>query len=148
MSILQAELPGATVLDLFSGSGALGLEALSRGATHCTFVDKSRSALHVLNRNVDHLGAGPRVTVRQEDALSFVGKTDEVFDIALADPPYGRGLARALFDAFGRRPFAQMLWVEHRKDDDVPEGEGVETRRYGDTFLTGIFHGTYGGDAP
>lgn len=139
MSALAADLPDASVLDLFAGSGALGLEALSRGARSATFVERAPAALKVLRANIVALGAGSRATVAAMDALRFVQGVEEMeFDLALADPPYGRGLAAALVGEFRRRPFARLLVVEHRRDDAIPEHPADRARRYGDSLLTFI----------
>lgn len=137
MSALQTRLPGARVLDLFAGSGALGLEMLSRGAASVTFVERAAGALSALRANVEALAPGPdEVHVMREDVLRCVGKLDPVaFDIAVADPPYDSGLADALARAYARRPFARELWIEHRVSDPLDTPGGV-TRRYGDTLLT------------
>jgi 16S rRNA (guanine966-N2)-methyltransferase len=137
MSAVAPDLPGARVLDLFAGSGALGLEALSRGADHATFVEQSAAALRVLRRNVETLGAGPRSQVVRADALRFVETlAGGAFDLALADPPYGAGLAAGLVDRFVRVPFAALLCLEHGPADRLPDVPGAVTRRYGDTRLT------------
>src|ERR671926_416665 len=92
MSILQNDIPGARVLDLFAGSGALGLEALSRGASWVDFVELGGRSLKALRRNIDALGAAAETTVHRADAVPFVERLPEgAYDIALADPPYGLG---------------------------------------------------------
>jgi len=137
MSIVSDHLDGARVLDLFAGSGALGLEALSRGAEHATFVEQDAKALAALKANVDALGAAGRATIIKGDAVKFAGGLEAgSFDVAFADPPYGKGLARAVADAFAAIPFAALLSIEHGKDDHLLELPGGRTRRYGDTFLT------------
>lgn len=137
MSMLQPLLPDARVLDLFAGSGGLGLEALSRGASHATFVERAGPALKTLNANIRRLHAEPMATVVRGDATRyFQGLGPGDFDLVLADPPYGSGDAAALAEAFLRRPCARILWIEHRIDDPVPESEMADTRRYGDTLLT------------
>jgi 16S rRNA (guanine966-N2)-methyltransferase len=139
MSAVAPELPGARVLDLFAGSGALGLEALSRGAEHATFVENAPSALRVLQANLASLGAADRSTVVRTDALRYVRGLDALaFDVAFADPPYARGIAAALVEAFLERPFARLLCVEHRRTDPLPAAPGSRERRYGDTQLTFI----------
>lgn len=139
MSALAADLPGASVLDLFAGSGALGLEALSRGAREATFVERAPKALEVLRANLAAVGAGDRARVVPVDALRFVaGLALQAYDLALADPPYGRGLAGAVVEQFRQTPFARLLVVEHRRDDVLPAGPVVRERRYGDTHLTFI----------
>jgi len=137
MSAVAAELPGARVLDLFAGSGALGLEALSRGAAHATFVENAPAALRALRANLSALGAEERAEVARADALRFVAGVEAgAFDLAFADPPYGKGLAEALVRAWLERPFARLLSVEHRRDDRLPEVPGAREKRYGDTLLT------------
>jgi 16S rRNA (guanine966-N2)-methyltransferase len=137
MSMLQPALPDALVLDLFAGSGGLGLESLSRGARHATFVERSGGAIRTLRANIRRLGAEPLCTVVRADALRFVDELGPgAFDLALADPPYDSGAARALADRFLRRPFARSLWIEHRVGDPLPESPSADTRRYGDTLLT------------
>jgi 16S rRNA (guanine966-N2)-methyltransferase len=139
MSALGGRLDALTVLDLFAGSGALGLEALSRGAAHATFVEIARASLKSLEDNVRLLGAGDRVTVVKGDALKYARKLGPAaFDLALADPPYGAGHAAALLERFREVPFARELWVEHRSGEPLPEMPGLGHRRYGDTTLTTI----------
>ena len=139
MAALGADVEGAVVVDLFAGSGALGLEALSRGASHVTFVDISRSALRVVRGNIKLLGAGAATRVVRADALVHAKRMQrEEIDLALADPPYGRGLAGRLLDRYGERPFAGALWVEHRSREELPDRPGLRLRQrvYGDTTLT------------
>ncbi len=134
MSILGDRLPGATVLDLFAGSGALGLEALSRGAAHATFVELAAPSLAAIRENVDLLGVAHRVTVHRGDAMRFVERTvPGAYDIVLADPPYTIPFAEQLVEAFRARPFTRLLAVEHPAHMTVG---GDETRRYGDIALT------------
>lgn len=137
MSMMQGDIPDARVLDLFAGSGALGLEALSRGARHATFVERSGPALRTLRQNIDKLGADGVATVVRGDAVAFAERLEAgAYDLVVADPPYGSGAADALARMFLRRPFARSLWLEHRVTDALPEAPGSDTRRYGDTLLT------------
>jgi len=134
MSILGGRLAGARVLDLFAGSGALGLEALSRGAERVTFVELSPASLAAIRANVDALGVTDRVAVRRGDAMRFIARlAPGAFDLALADPPYTAPHAERLVAAFRARPFAALLAVEHPAAA-TPGGD--ETRRYGDVALT------------
>ncbi|HEY7614398.1 MAG TPA: 16S rRNA (guanine(966)-N(2))-methyltransferase RsmD [Gemmatimonadales bacterium] len=134
MSILAPELEHARVLDLFAGSGALGLEALSRGAANATFVELAPASLEALRANIDALGVGDRADVRRGDALRFVHGLDAgAYDVAFADPPYTGDAADRLVAAFRSTPFARILSVEHPADRRVA---GDETRRYGDTAVT------------
>ena len=134
MSILADRIGGASVLDLFAGSGALGLEALSRGAVRATLVELADKSLQTIRKNIDALGVRDRVTVRQGDALRFVARlAPRAFDLALADPPWSAPFAARLVAAFRAVPFAGLLAVEHAARDEVA---GDETRRYGDIALT------------
>jgi 16S rRNA (guanine966-N2)-methyltransferase len=134
MSILADALPGARVLDLYAGSGALGLEALSRGAASADFVELSPPSLRALEANVAALGVGSRARVHRGEALRFVERLGQgAYDLAFADPPYSRDDASRLVTLFRRAPFARILSVEHRAGERL---EGDSTRRYGDTALT------------
>jgi 16S rRNA (guanine966-N2)-methyltransferase len=134
MSILGDQLLGARVLDLFAGSGALGLEALSRGAAQATFVELAGASLVALRANIDALGVGDRVTVRRADAMRFIERLGpDAYDLVLADPPYSLPHAERLVAAFRERPFARLLAVEHPAAVAI---EGGDTRRYGDIALT------------
>ncbi|MBA3521974.1 MAG: RsmD family RNA methyltransferase [Gemmatimonadales bacterium] len=134
MSILGDTIPGARVLDLYAGSGALGLEALSRGAVWVEFVELNPPSLRALEANINALQVEDRVQVHRGDALRFAERLGAgAYDLALADPPYGHDAAGRLTALFRRTPFARILSVEHRADQPVA---GDETRRYGDTALT------------
>ena len=135
MSIVQPELPGARVLDLFAGSGALGLEALSRGAAHCDFIEIGARSLAAIRANVDKLGAGDAVTIVRGDAMKFIEHLERgAYDIAFVDPPYGLGLAQSVAERWIEIPFATLLGVEHGGKERMPGGG--DTRRYGDTGIT------------
>ncbi len=134
MSILGEALPGARVLDLFAGSGALGLEALSRGARYADFVELGAASLKALSANIAALGVEARCGVRKGDALRVAeGLAPGAYDVAFADPPYDHDGAERLVALFRRTPFARILSVEHRATLALP---GDDTRRYGDTALT------------
>lgn len=127
---------GAHVLDLFAGTGALGLEALSRGAASAVFVDDGRKALGLLRANIDGLQAEAEILRRDATRL---GASARVFDLVFLDPPYGKGLgARAL--AAAREggwlaPGAVVVW-EEGSPQDVPQGfERLDVRVYGDTHI-------------
>ena len=139
MSALQPWIPGATVLDLFAGSGALGLEALSRGAARVTLVERARAALEAIDANVAKLGAGADVEVVRGDAIAYAKRLPrEAFDIVVADPPYHEGYSQALAERFAEEPFSTWLWIEHAADEKLPELPGARLRRYGDTAITAI----------
>jgi 16S rRNA (guanine966-N2)-methyltransferase len=135
MSIVQPELGAARVLDVFAGSGALGIEALSRGAGHVTFVEIAARSIKALRDNLNVVGAASGFTVHRGDALRFIGRLQAgAFDVAFADPPYGLGLAEEVARKWLEVPFATTLGVEHEKRLVLP---GSSDRRvYGDTVVT------------
>ncbi len=134
MSIVAPALPGARVADLFAGSGALGLEALSRGAASADFVELAPGSLDALRANIEALGVGGLARVHRADALRFAERLPSgAYDLAFADPPYRTGAAERLAALFRRTPFARILSIEHRADLALP---GDDTRRYGDTAIT------------
>ena len=135
MSIVNPWLADAKVLDLFSGSGALGLEALSRGAAHVDFVEIAPPSIEAIRANATALGAGPEAVVHRSDALRFVaGLAAHAYDVAFADPPYDLGIATSLAERWLESPFADILGIEHRLNERLP-GEG-ERRTYGSTVVT------------
>jgi len=138
MSALGGGVQDARVVDLFAGSGALGLEALSRGAAWVVFVERARGALKLLKANIDFLGAGPDCQVWGGEVFHYLDGLTEPFDVALADPPYARGEAQRLVDVFMKKPFAKELWLEHPWRESLALPEGARTRRYGDTALSTI----------
>jgi 16S rRNA (guanine966-N2)-methyltransferase len=140
MSMVHTSLPDARVLDLFAGSGALGLEALSRGASSVDFVENDPRTFRVLQENIKKLGAGERSTLHREDAIGFLTNArrakggGQPYDVAFADPPYRKNLAAQLADLWLKRPFAAIFGVEHESSETLPDSG--DTRRYGDTSIT------------
>jgi 16S rRNA (guanine966-N2)-methyltransferase len=135
MSIVNSWLPGAKVLDLFAGSGALGLEALSRGAAHVDFVELAPASLAALRANAESLGAGPAAVIHRADALRFVERLEpHAYDVAFADPPYDHQQAAQLAEQWLERPFSDVLGIEHPARETLP-GDG-DRRRYGNTTIT------------
>ena len=131
----------AVVLDLFAGTGALGLEALSRGAAQVTFVDDGRKAGSILRKNIALLDCAAATRVIQRDAtrLPEAGPGDAA-DLVFLDPPYGKGLGQKALSAARVggwiAPGALIVW-EDNAPQSPPEGFGLrETRRYGDTHVT------------
>jgi 16S rRNA (guanine966-N2)-methyltransferase len=138
-SILQRSLRGARVLDLYAGSGALGLEALSRGAVSADFVEVQRNALAALKANLKSLKVEGRGLIHRVDALKFAEQLRPgQFDVAFADPPYANANDRTarLVAMFRLVPFARVFSIEHSADAPIP---GDDTRRYGDTAITFIY---------
>lgn len=87
-SIIQFDIEGRRVLDLFGGTGQLGIEALSRGATHCTFVDSRREAVAMIKDNLTTTNLMADATILQRDALAYLASCGEKFDVIFLDPPY------------------------------------------------------------
>jgi 16S rRNA (guanine966-N2)-methyltransferase len=150
MDTLTPRLAGARVLDLFAGAGGVGLEALSRGAAHATFVERDRRALAALRGNVATLGVPDRVRVMGEDvqrALERLGREGARFDVVFLDPPYESDLGEAALarvgvgglTAPGAVVIAQHL-TKHAPADVVGVLASFRTRRFGETTLT-FFHG-------
>ncbi len=139
-------LEGAAVVDLFAGSGALGIEALSRGAARADFVERDGAARRVLEENLRSLDLMGRATVWPLDVPRGLGRMKDVLaraDLVLADPPYGGGPARATLAALGAggvlAPGTRVV-LEHHAKDEVPEASGglarVRQRRYGETTVS------------
>lgn len=135
MSIVHPLLPDARVLDLCAGSGALGLEALSRGAATCDFVEQSPRVLKVLAANLATLGGHEGANMLRDEAVRFVQQLPVgAYDIAFADPPYASEIAQRLAESWMAVPFAAVFAVEHSSSVALPAIG--ETRRYGTTALT------------
>ena len=133
-SILQQFIPGARVLDLFAGSGALGFEALSRGAVAVDFVETQRLSLAALHANAETLKVEDRVTIHRVDAVRFAERLQPgQYDVAFADPPYATDGAERLAALFRAIPFATVFAIEHEANREIG---GDDTRRYGDTAVT------------
>lgn len=135
MSIVNPWIPGARVLDLFAGSGALGFEALSRGAAVIDLVESSPRSIAAIRANAAALGSGDAAAIHRADALRFVGKLEpHAYDLAFVDPPYDLGLATRVAERWLEVPFADIIGIEHRSDETLP-GDGAR-RRYGGTVIT------------
>lgn len=135
LDALEADLPGARVLDLFAGSGALGLEALSRGAASADFVENGRPALHALKANIARVRAKGVTRVFTKDALAFLEALGPAaYDVAFADPPYASSLGERVVRLWLEVPFARVLGVEHVTEARLPGGG--RSVRAGDAALT------------
>lgn len=135
MSIVQPWIPDARVLDLFAGSGALGLEALSRGARVADFVELRAPSLRLLTENISALEAGAAAVVHRGDAIRFTRALEAgAYDVAFADPPYDSGFGPEIATCWLGCPFASILGIEHDAREAMPAGG--ETRHYGSTAIT------------
>lgn len=125
----------ATFCDLFAGSGALGLEALSRGAAHCTFVERDRRALAALETNIDLLDFGDQATVVTGDALRWIANAGP-FDVLLADPPYDFDDWPGLLDVVATTGTALVVAESDRPLEEHPSWTTGRERKYGSTVVT------------
>jgi len=142
---LGEETAGATFLDLFAGSGGIGIEALSRGAGRAVFVEQDHRILKALRANLQRCGyTHERAFVRMGDAIRYLKKLaagEDVFDIIFADPPYAGNIAQeiiALVEGAGRT-ICRMLVVEHGSPvshDEHGALERLQTRKFGQTYVT------------
>ena len=124
---------GARVLDLFAGTGALGIEALSRGAASATFVDRDPAAVATIRANLIATGLSGRATVTHRDVQRFLEETQATFDLVLADPPYDFDGWPALLE---RIPAPLAVLEARTSIDPGPGWDVVRARRYGDTAVT------------
>lgn len=112
---------GGTCLDLFAGSGSLGIEALSRGMTHCDFVDKQYSAIKVINENIKVLNLDEETMLYQKDALSFLNSTSQTYDLILVDPPYKLNAYHDILDVISSRHLLNKHGIIVMESDHLRE---------------------------
>ena len=146
MDTLMPRLPGARVLDLFAGAGGVGLEALSRGAAHATFVERDSRAVEALRRNVETLGVAAYARIERADvrtALDRLARAGAVFDIVFLDPPYDEDLVTPVLQQLGGSTVAAsdvVVIAQHLTKKAPPDAHGrlaaFRTRRFGETTLT------------
>lgn len=135
LGLLAPDLPSARVLDLFAGTGALGLEAISRGALSADFVEFRPASLHALRANVAALRLRERTRIFKRDALPFAGALSaDSYDIAFVDPPYGSRMLDRVIDSWRATRFSRVLAVEHARAHELPAGANRLT--FDDTAIT------------
>ncbi len=139
-SIIQFDLEGTRVLDLFSGSGQLGIEAISRGAFHCVFVDIDKEAIKIINENLNNTAFCLQSTVINTDALSYLSNCEYKFDIVFIDPPYNSSLAASSLKLIDRVLNKGAIVVCETSNNAVlPDTIGenaVKRYKYGKTILS------------
>ncbi len=130
---LQAQVPGARCLDLFAGTGALGLEALSRGAASSVFVERDRRLVEGLREISGTWPGGERMEVVQGDALRWLGSDDRSFDLVFIDPPFSEGLQGRVLEGLadgGHLAAGARVYVEQdARDPEIDPGERYELLR-------------------
>ena len=132
-SIIQFQIEGRRVLDLFAGSGQLGIESLSRGAKQTVFVDASRDSIAVIQKNLESTGLTENARVKNMDFAAFLLQNRESFDLAFLDPPYRTGLLqRALPMVANTMNQGGAIICENPSDEEMPESAGdfVRVRSY------------------
>lgn len=135
LDLLKADLSDASVLDLFAGTGALGLEALSRGARRCDFIETRPASLHALKANIVALRMKERTRVFKKDALPFAAALGpDAYDLAFADPPYESRMLDRVIESWMTQRFSKVLAVEHARSHPLPKG--ALARTFEDTSIT------------
>ena len=134
MRLVEDVLPGARVLDLYAGTGALGLEAMSRGAKRVDFVEGNPEALHSLKANIAALRVRNRTRIFKRPVLDFLEGVEEPYAVAFADPPYQSKQGVRVVERWLAAPFSRVLLVEHATTVAMPSGGAAH--RLGDTTLT------------
>lgn len=140
-SVIQFDVPGSSVLDLFAGSGQLGIEALSRGASHCVFVDKNPAAAAVIKENISDCGLNGQARVLNMDSIEYLKAAKSGLDIVFIDPPYRSGLVqKALEDITPKLAPGAIVVCEHEKeltlDDEYNELKLHKRYKYGKIAVT------------
>jgi 16S rRNA (guanine966-N2)-methyltransferase len=136
------DVEGMAVLDLFAGSGALGIEALSRGAAHATFVDQGKAALTAIRGNLRELGLDARSTVLSGDAVALAARhvPASPWQLVFIDPPYRSDLAVRSATALAHLADEAVIVIEHDRRNAPPDQLGsllrTDERRYGDTLVS------------
>ena len=145
---LYGRIQGASVLDLFAGSGSLGIEALSRGAARAVFVEQDRRIIRALRTNLDRCGVAEAAEVICDDAMKYLERllrSKRTFDVIFADPPYASDLARRIAVEIGSagRKVCDLLVTESGGEYDIDGDsrlEKVRTRKFGQTVVTYLEH--------
>lgn len=140
-NLLMPYLPADRVLDLFSGSGALGIEALSRGSAHCTFIENCQAAGKVILQNIDLARVKDRSETLFCEALSFLNRTSTRFDIIFLDPPYNTGLLTAAIEKIYKNNILSdngIIVAESEYKGEEPTSEFfdiIKNAKYGKTTV-------------
>lgn len=140
-NIIQFDLEGANVIDLFAGSGQLGIEALSRGAKHCTFVDSANRSVDVVKQNLKTVGFEKRASVFCGDSKMYITLSKDKFDIALLDPPYNKNIIDSVLPSVAEKMTDYgVIICETALDETLPQSAGDfsihREYRYGKIKLT------------
>ncbi len=146
-NIIQPYLPAMRALDLFAGSGALGIEALSRHSNYCVFVEHSKAAYNLVRHNLDTSGFDKSSEIAFSDALIYLGSADEAFDIIFLDPPYNKGLILPVLEEISKRNLLNndgIIVIETEKGGESaehPDYKVIKRAAYGKTLITVLMRG-------
>lgn len=142
-NIVQFDIEGRKVLDIFAGSGQMGLEAISRGAASCVFVENDRAAVRAIRENVGTLGFEAQCTVLEQDYKAFIKNVSTKFELVFLDPPYGDGhivKTLQLFSSFDIIAVGGIIVCEGMKEEKLPAEVGTLSRTgeklYGNTKIS------------
>ncbi len=145
-NIIAEKVPGSSVLDVFSGSGAYGIEALSRGAEKAVLIEKDERCCRVITENVRALGLEDRVRLMKGDAFGAIeelGQNKERFDLVFSDPPYSKDMAKKTLNSINHYDIviaSGLLVIEHHKGEELPAMEGgvfrLKQKVYKDTVIS------------
>jgi 16S rRNA (guanine966-N2)-methyltransferase len=138
LGMVRADLEDARVLDLFAGTGALGLEAISRGAKYADFVENRPASLHALRANIAALRLREKCRVYKRDAVPFAATLEpDRYDIAFLDPPYESRMLDRVIESWHATRFSRILVAEHAATHELPrEPRAFDRRIVGDTAVT------------
>lgn len=144
-NILQTEIPNAKILDLFSGTGNLGIESLSRGAAHVTFVENHPKSLEIIRKNLTKLKVSEPYQIISQDVIKFISKTSipQVFDIIFIDPPFTKQMADEVLSTLSQSPLFNdktLIAIESAKKEklllEYPPLYCFDQRVFGDKILS------------
>lgn len=140
-SVIQFDIEGRNILDLFAGSGQLAIEALSRGAEKAVLVDASKDSVQVIEKNLTSTGLRGKAKVVRSDSIAYISSSREIFDIAFLDPPYKAGLLQQALPLVEKRMnFGGSIFCEHPSDENLPDEVGrfqkIKEYKYGKIMVT------------
>ncbi len=140
-NLIMPYMPKKNVLDLFAGSGALGIEALSRGCGHCVFLETNPSSLSILKKNIEHARQQSVAEVRAQDAFTYLDGLNNKFDIIFLDPPYNKGLLTKSIEMICKKDLLSqggIIVAECEVGGEVPAAEHfdiLKSAKYGKTMV-------------
>ena len=141
-NIISFSLPCGNVLDLFAGSGALGIEAISRGSSHCTFVESNKNAIKIIKQNIESASFSDKCDILMSDAVSYLKSCSNTFDLIFLDPPYNKGFLTPVFKTIAERkllnPGGVIVCETELSGETVSDTnfECIKQAKYGKTIIS------------